>query len=67
VSEDTIQLIAAAAIAIAQIYVMEPWKFQVFARFWDWVARLTGTLANILGYISLEARHNYFIALTESA
>lgn len=66
-SENTIQLLAAAAIAVCQIYVMEPWKFHVFARFWDWFARITGNLANVLGYMSLEARHNYFIAITEAA
>lgn len=66
-SEDTVQLLAAAAIAICQIYVAEPWKFHVFARFWDLFARITGRIANVLGWMSLEARHNYFIAITEAA
>lgn len=64
-SEETFQLLAAATIAVCQIYVMEPWKFQVFARFWDIIAKFCGRLANLLGWISLEARKNYFVAVTE--
>ena len=66
-SDDTIQLLAAVALGLIQIYAVEPWKFHVFARFWDWLARVSGGLANYLGWMSIRARHNYFIALTEAA
>lgn len=64
-SEDTLQLLAAATIAVCQIYVMEPWKFPVFAHFWDFIARLCGELANVLGWWSMKARQNYFVAVAE--
>lgn len=64
-SEETVQLIAAATIAVCQIYVMEPWKFPVFAKFWDSLARFFGELANLLGWWSMRARENYYTALAE--
>lgn len=64
-SDDTLQIIAAAAIAVCQIYAIEPWKFPVFAKFWDLVARICGHLANMLGWWSIQARKNYFSAVSE--
>jgi hypothetical protein len=64
-SDDAIQLIAAAAIAVCQIYAMEPWKFPIFAKFWDFMARLCGNLANMLGWWSMKARENYYTAIAE--
>lgn len=66
-SEDTFQLIAAAIIALSQIYLIEPWKFPVFAIFWDWLAKVCGYTANVLGYMSMRARANYFVSITETA
>ena len=59
-SEEWVKLIAAAVVTLAQVYVVEPWKFPVFAQFWDWLARVTGVLANRLGWISVKARINYY-------
>ena len=66
-SDDTIQLLAAVALGLIQIYAVEPWKFHIFARFWDWLARVSGALANTLAWMSINARHNYFISLAETA
>lgn len=65
-TEDTVQLVAAAIIALSQLYMIEPWKFPIFAAFWDWTAKICGILANVLGWISIRARHNYFISITET-
>lgn len=64
-SDETLQLIAAATVAVCQIYMAEPWKFPVFARFWDFMARLCGILANMLGWWSMKARENYYMAIAE--
>lgn len=64
-SEETFQLIAAAVVTLTQIYMLEPWKFPVFAWFWDTVARFCGELANVLGWISVQARANYFNVISE--
>lgn len=66
-SEETIQLIAAAVVTLTQIYMLEPWKFPIFAWFWDQIARFTGELANVLGYISCKARLNYYAAVLETS
>lgn len=66
-SEETFQLIAAAVVTLTQIYMLEPWKYPIFAWFWDTIARFTGELANVLGYISVKARLNYYHALLETS
>jgi len=65
-SEDLMQLIATAVVVLSQLYFMEPWKYPIFARFWDWLARVCGEAANALGLISVQARMNYFHAITET-
>lgn len=62
-SEETIQLIAAAVVAVCQIYMIEPWKFPVFAYVWDFIAQFCGEMANSLAKISMQARSNYFEAV----
>lgn len=64
-SEDLIQLIATAVVVLSQLYFMEPWKFPIFAKFWDTIARICGRMANVLGWVSVEARANYFLAVQE--
>lgn len=65
-NEETFQLIAAAVVTLTQIYMLEPWKFPVFAWFWDAVARWAGELANTLAWVSVRARANYFNVVSES-
>lgn len=65
-SDETFQLIAAAVVTLAQLYMVEPWKFAVFARFWDAVAKLCGQLANVLAAVSMRARLNYYDAIQET-
>jgi hypothetical protein len=60
VSDEMKQMLMAAAVLMAQVYVTEPWKFTAFARFWDWVARVAGLLANKLGWLAMHARANYY-------
>lgn len=62
-SEETIQWIAAAVVTLAQVYVLEPWKFPVFAKFWDAVAKVCGLVANIAADWAMKARVNYFDAV----
>jgi len=64
-NENAVQLIAAVTIAVCQVYVMEPWKFPVFARFWDYIACICGILANMLGWWSMRAREKYYTVLSE--
>jgi hypothetical protein len=63
VSDELWQLVAAAMMTMTQIYIAEPWKFTALARFWDWLARLTGMLANRLAFISMHARASYYDSL----
>jgi hypothetical protein len=65
VKDSYIDLIAAAVVTLAQLYVIEPWKFPVFAKFWDWLATLCGVLANHLGWMAMRARSNYYLAVSE--
>jgi hypothetical protein len=62
-SEETIQLIAAAVVALCQVYMVEPWKFPVFAYFWDLIAKACAHLSNSLAWWSVQARSNYFAAV----
>jgi len=52
---------------MAQLYMVEPWKFPVFAMFWDTVAKFCGELANLLAYIAMRARLNYYASIQETA
>jgi len=65
-SDDVVQLIAAAIVTVTQLYMIEPWKFPIFAWFWNEVARFTGELANLLAAISLRARLNYYNVVMEN-
>lgn len=65
-SDETWQLLAAAIATLAQLYMVEPWKFPVFAMFWDFIAKFCGELANLLGHLSVQARANYFNVIAES-
>jgi len=62
-SDEVMQLIAAAVVTLAQVYVLEPWKFPVFAEFWDTIAAVCGVLANYLARWSMLARANYYTAI----
>jgi hypothetical protein len=66
-SDETWQLLAAAIATMAQLYMVEPWKFPVFAMFWDTVAKFCGELANLLAYIAMRARLNYYASIQETA
>jgi hypothetical protein len=62
--DEWIKYLATAALVLAEAYAVQPWKFPVFAWFWDFIARVCGRLANSLGWISVNARANYFMAVT---
>jgi hypothetical protein len=66
-SDDVFQLIAAAVVTLTQLYMLEPWKYPIFAWFWDELAKFTGELANILAAISLKARLNYYHSIMETS
>jgi hypothetical protein len=66
-SDDVIQLIAAAIVTVTQLYMLEPWKFPVFAWFWDSLAKFCGELANVLAWIAMRARLNYYASISETA
>lgn len=61
---DLIQMIATAAVIIIEAYAIQPWKFPVFAMFWDSVAKVCGYLANWLGWQAMHARANYYTAVS---
>lgn len=63
---DNIKMIAAAIVALSQVYMIAPWQFPIFARMWDWVARFCGWLANMLAWISMKARLNYYLVIQEA-
>ena len=62
--DEVIKYIATAAIVLMEAYAIQPWKFPVFAWFWDRVATICGLLANRLGWISMQARYNYYTAVS---
>jgi hypothetical protein len=64
VSDEVIQILAAATVTLLQVYIMEPWKFTAFAKFWDWLARFSAALADKLGWISVQARSNYYASVS---
>lgn len=59
-NSDMIQLAGLALLLLAEQYMVAPWQFQPLARMWDIIARVCGEIANVLGFISLQARANYF-------
>jgi hypothetical protein len=66
-SDEAWQFIAAAVVTLAQVYMVEPWKFPILAKFWDTVARICGELANMLGLVAVKARANYFSVISETS
>jgi hypothetical protein len=59
-SDEIYRLIAVAIAAVTELYAMDDSKLPIFAKFWDIVATICGKLANVLGWIAVEARANYF-------
>lgn len=57
---DTAQLIGLAVLILAEQYMIAPWQFNVFARVWDAVAKICAFMADILGWVSMQARLNYY-------
>jgi hypothetical protein len=62
---EDVKVLATAVLILAQLYILEPWKFPAFAKLWDFVARWTGYAANVLGWIAVNARANYYQAVRE--
>lgn len=62
-SDEMRQLIMAGIVILAQVYVTEPWKFTAFAKFWDWLARISARLSGQLGWLSMHARANYYTSI----
>jgi hypothetical protein len=62
---DDVKVIATAVLILSQLYILEPWKFPAFARMWDFIARWTAYVANVLGWVSVNARANYYQAVRE--
>lgn len=63
-SDETLKLIASAVIVMCEVYAMKGGDFPFFAWLWDFIARVTGTLANVLGHIAVNARYNYFVEVS---
>lgn len=59
-SEETVKLILAAALAACEVYAMDPTRFPILAWLWDFIATVCGRVANVLGLWSVQARVNYF-------
>lgn len=62
-SDELFQLLAASIVALTELYAIRGADFAPIAWFWDFIARLTGHLANFLGRISVSARLNYMMAV----
>lgn len=62
-SEDVIQLIGLAILALSEYYAIRGDGTSIFAPFWDFVAKLTGAIANFFASISVKARLAYFEAV----
>ena len=57
------QLIGAVAVAVMQIYALNGYDFPFLAWLWDIIAKTTGRIANLLGFISIQARLNYYTVI----
>jgi hypothetical protein len=59
-SDETLKYVAMAVIALCEVYALGGYyNYSAVAAFWDWVARVTGRIANVLGFVSVQARLNY--------
>lgn len=62
-SEEFIQLIGLAILALSEYYAIRGEGASIFAPFWDFVARFCGAVANIFASIAVRARLAYFEAV----
>jgi spore maturation protein SpmA len=62
-TDDSIQLLCAAIVALCQVYAMQP-QAPLFATLWDFLATVCGKLANLLARMSLVYRTYYFEAIS---
>jgi hypothetical protein len=62
VSSDTLQMLALACLAYYEICMVKGTN-PFFIYLWDFIAVITGMLANFLGAVSMQARLNYFEAV----
>lgn len=65
IMDEKVKAIATAVLIVSQLYILEPWNAPAFSRAWDFIARWTGYLANVLGWISVKARLNYYQTVRE--
>lgn len=63
---DYIRAIATAVVALAEVCMLMPGQLPLFAYMWDKIASICGYLANMLGWISIQARLNYFAVIQET-
>lgn len=63
---ENLKIIAATIVALSQVYMIAPWQFPVFARIWDWIARVCSFLANVLAWTAMQARLNYYTVIQEA-
>ena len=61
--ENTANIISTAIMAITQLYALRATDFPLFAYVWDFIASITGWIANLFGNISVNARLAYFEAV----
>jgi hypothetical protein len=61
---DTWQLIAIGVITLIQVYGPGDGFTTIMAKIWDFLAIVCKMLANVLDHISMQARLNYFEAVT---
>lgn len=59
-NEQVLQIIGLILLIIYEVYVLHSGDAPVLARFWDFVARVAGAVANYFGRIAVRARLSYF-------
>lgn len=59
-NEQILQIIGLLLAIIYEVYALHTADTPILARFWDFIAKLTGAVANFFGKLSVNARLAYF-------
>lgn len=62
-SDDAFKFLAAAIVAICQVYQNDDGHYTALARLWDFVARVMNVIAVAAARMAMNARHNYFMVV----
>lgn len=66
-NSDLIQLAGLGLLILCEQYAAAPWQFPVFAKIWDFLARILSAISWATGFAAMHARNNYYAVVSHGS